>query len=96
MQIADGAKLVRVVSAAIVDDRETEVEVRMAVAFGPPFEVALKLGIRHDVGMIDIADGRDVVQHVFHHRLAGDGQQRLGLIECQWIKARGVTCGQDD
>jgi len=80
----------------IVDDSETEVQLRVLVFPGPVFKMADELRVRDDVCVIDGADGGDVVDDVFEHRLAGDCEQRLRLIECQWIKTRGVTRRQND
>ena len=56
VDIADSAELVRVVSAAIVNNGEAEVEIWMLVNFGPSLEMACELCVRHDVPMIDSAN----------------------------------------
>ena len=55
-----------------------------------------ELGVGHDINAVNAADGREVVEDVLDHRLAGDGQQRLGLGEGQRIKAGGITGGEND
>src|ERR1051326_2654984 len=95
MHVADRAELVRVVGAAVVDDREAEVQVG-TISLGPVFKMRVELRVRDDVSLVYAANIRDVVEHVLHHRLARDGQERLRLVERQRIKPRGVTSGQND
>ena len=40
--------------------------------------------------------GREMIDDVFEHRLARDGQQRLGLVEREGIEAGGVPGGEDE
>ena len=91
MDVADGAELVGVVGRAVVDDGEVELGLVGAVIRGPLLEVAGELGVGDDVNAVNAADGREVVEHVVDHRLAGDRQQRFGLRERERIKAGGVT-----
>jgi hypothetical protein len=58
--------------------------------------MAGELGVRHDINAVNAADGREIVEHVLDHRLARDGQERLGLREGERIQARGVSGGKDD
>ena len=81
VHVADGAEFVRIVSAAVVDDGETKLEIRTAVTRGPLFEMGYKLCVRYDVGVIDGVNGLDVVDYPLQHRLACDRQERLGLIK---------------
>lgn len=90
IDVADGAEFVGVVSGAVVDDFEVKFGFRVAV--GPFLEVVGELGVGDDVNHVH-ADGGDVVDDVFDHRFAGDGQKRFGLGEGEWIKAGGVSCG---
>jgi hypothetical protein len=55
-----------------------------------------ELGVGHDIDAVNLGDGREVVEDVLDHGLAGDGQERLGLRERERIKAGGVTGGEDD
>jgi hypothetical protein len=58
--------------------------------------MAGELGVRDDINTVNAADGREVVEHVLDHRLARDGQERLGLGEGERIQTRGVSGGKDD
>ena len=58
--------------------------------------MAGEFGVGHDVNPVNAADGREVVEDVFNHRLAGDGQQRLRLVQGKRVQPRGVAGGQDD
>ncbi len=81
MKVTDGAEFVAVVGAVIVDDREREVQM-WTVAVGPLLKMTGELFVRYHIRMIDGVNRREVVEHVLKHRLARDGQQRLGLVEC--------------
>jgi len=94
MNVADRAELVGVVGRAVVDDGEIEFGFRRAIFLGPFLEMPGELVVGHDVDAVDPADGREVVEDVFDHRLAGDGEQRLGLSESERIKTSGVTGGE--
>ena len=96
MDVADGAELVGVVGGAVVDDGEIEFGFGGAIMLRPFLEMAGELGVGHDINAVNAADGREVVEHVLDHRLAGDGQQRFGLGEGERIKARGIAGGKDD
>ena len=67
-----------------------------AIIVRPFLEMPGELGVGDDIDAVDAADGREIVEDVFDHRLAGDGQQRLGLRERERIEARGVTGGEND
>lgn len=96
MRVADRAETIIFVGALIVDDGETEVQVWSLITLGPLFEVTGELCVRDDVRVIDRADGRDIVDDVLEHRLPGHRQQRLRLIQCQWIKARRIPRREND
>ncbi len=55
-----------------------------------------ELGIGNDVGVVDMVDRRQVIQHVSDHRFARDFEQRLRLGQRQRIKPRGVACRKND
>ena len=96
MQVADGAELVRIVRRAVVDDGKTKIRLRSAIAVSPFLEMPGEFRVGHDINTLDAADRREVVQHIFNHRFARDGQKRFGLREGQRVKARGVTGGQEN
>src|ERR1022692_3682485 len=50
-----------------------------------------ELVVGHNVDAVDATDGREVVEDVFDHWLAGDGEQRFGLRESKRIKTGGVA-----
>ena len=43
--------------------------------------------------MVDAFDGGQVVQDIVDHRLAGHLQERLGLIQGEWVESRGIAGG---
>ena len=53
-----------------------------SIVVGPLLKVTGKLLVGHYERLIDRTHWREVIEHVLHHRLAGNGQQRLGLIQC--------------
>ena len=67
-----------------------------AAAFGPALEVPGELAVGDDVDVVDLLDGREVVEHVLQHRLAGHFEQRLRLVQRQRVKSRGVARGEYD
>ena len=64
--------------------------------FRPFLEMAGEFGVGHDVNPVNAADGREVVEDVLDHRLAGDGQQRLRLVQGERIQPGGIAGGEDD
>ena len=80
----------------VVDDGEIQLGLGGAIIVRPFLEMIGELGVGHDVDAVNPADGREIIQDVLDHRLARDGQQRLGLREGERIQARGVTGGEND
>ncbi len=89
-------ELVRVARRAVVDDLEGQLRVRCVVVVRPRLEVRGELAVRDHVDLLDPVDRREVVDHPFHHRLARDIEQRLGLRVRQRIEARRVAGGEDE
>ena len=96
MDVADGTEFVGVAGRAVIDDGEIPFRLCRAMAVRPFLEMIGEFGVGDDINAIDAADGREVVEDVFDHRPAGDGQQRLGLRERERIQTRGITGGQND
>ncbi len=66
------------------------------LGIGPFLEMPGELRVGDDIHAVEPGDAREFVQHVVNHGFAGDGEQRLGLVEGQGIKPGGVTGGEDD
>ena len=94
--IADGSELVRVVGRVVIDDGDLRPPAERAAAFGPALEVPGELAVGDDVDVVDLLDGREVVEHVFEHRLAGHVEQRLRLVQRQRVEPRGIPGGEYD
>src|SRR5213592_2813218 len=54
-----------------------------------------KPGVSYYVSLVDIANGREVIQDVFDHRLACNLKQRLGLIQRKGVETRCVACSKN-
>ena len=48
--------------------------------------------VGHDERLVDGVDRPEAGQNMVDHRLAGDRQQWLGLVERERVKAGGVSC----
>src|SRR5206468_2721327 len=81
---------------AVVDHGEIELGLVRMIAVGPFLEMAGEPGVGDDIDALEAADGRQVVEHIFDHRPAGDVQEGFGLGEGQGVKARGVAGGEED
>ena len=58
--------------------------------------MAGELGIGDDINAVQPADRRQIIEHVFDHRLACNQQQRLGLRKGEGVQTGGVTGSEDN
>ena len=93
MQVADRAEFVVVAGGMVVHDPHRRGKAGRIAAVGPLLEMARELLIGHDERLVDGVDRPEAGQDTIDHRLAGDRQQRLGLVERERVKASGVSGG---
>jgi hypothetical protein len=96
VHVADRAQLVRIIGGVIIDRSDRQPRVARFVLIRPLFKMAGELLVRDDVDVIDFLDRLQTIKHVLNHRLAGNRQQGLRLIECQRVEPRRVAGGQNN
>ena len=93
VQIADRAEFVVITGGVIVHHPHRRGEVGEITTAGPILKMSRELFVGHDERLVDGLYRPEAGQDMIDHRLAGDRQQRLGSIESERVKARGVTGG---
>ena len=66
------------------------------VFVGPTLEMIDELLVCDNVNLFDLINRHQIVQHVLHHWLTGDRQQRLRLIQRKRVKPRRIARAQND
>ena len=93
MQVADRAEFVVVPRGMVVHDPHRRGKTGRVAPPCPRLKMASEFFVGHDERLVDGVDRPEAGQNMIDHWLAGDRQQRLGLVERERVKAGGVSGG---
>ena len=79
IDITDGSELVGIVLGAVIDDLEVQLRLAAGVFVSPGLEIGGELVVGHHENILDLRNGRQIIDYPFDHRFAGDIEQGLGF-----------------
>src|SRR5262245_32361460 len=91
IDVSNCPQLVVIAGGSVIDDLELEFGMALLIRLTPRLEIGREFVVGHDVNGFHIGKASEIVHQPFDDRFAANHKERFCFVQCQRIKARGVS-----